>query len=196
MHNVRLVSSSSAARLKTLYIVAAIMGLVFSSYSVHAATRSKLQIKSPTGELTLDFVVDTEGIPTYAVHRGATSVLLPSRLGFDAGWASGFTDSSNIRSHHDGHWKPVYGGRNLMPDVYNELTVGLAQSSGRALTVQLRSYDEGIAIRYSAPGGLETNMELTEGPLFGLSLSRQCGGWLYAHSSSRHREEWTSEMSC
>lgn len=162
MRNVRLVSPSSAARWGSLHIVTVIIGFVFSFCSVHAATPSKLQVKSPTGELTVDFGVDAEGIPTYAVHRGATSVLLRSRLGFDADWAGGFSVSSSIRSHHDEHWKPVYAERNLIPDVYNELTVGLKQPSGRVLTVQIRAYDEGVALRYSAPGGLETDKELTE----------------------------------
>lgn len=162
MHNVRLTTHRPALQGKRLYIVVAIMGLLLSACSLHAATSGKMQVKSPTGKLTVSFWVDVEGIPTYAVHRGAASVLLPSRLGFDADWSSGFTVLSSTPSRHAEHWKPVYGERSLIPDVYNELTVRLTQPSGRVLNIQFRAYDGGVAVRYGAPGGLETQKELTE----------------------------------
>ncbi|MGD0501026.1 MAG: glycoside hydrolase family 97 catalytic domain-containing protein [Bryobacteraceae bacterium] len=129
--------------------------------TLSAATRS-LVLKSPKGILTLNFALDASGAATYSVHRGAEPALLTSRLGFEPDWASGFTLASSARTNHRGSWKVLYGERDVMPDDYNELTVKLAQASGHGLTVQLRAYDGGVAVRYGAPEPMEVRKELTD----------------------------------
>jgi len=134
---------------------------LFCSSSLFAKT-SSLALKSPTGVLTLNFALDASGAPTYSVHRGAEAVLLSSRLGFEPDWASGFRIASSVRSHHNDSWKPLYGERDRMPDVYNELTVKLTQANGHGLTVQLRAYDGGVAVRYGAQEAMQVSKELTD----------------------------------
>lgn len=89
-------------------------------------------------------------------------MLLASRLGFEPDWASGFTIASSTRTEHRGSWKPLYGERDTMPDNYNELTVKLAQANGHRLTVQLRAYDGGVAVRYGADEAMQVTKELTD----------------------------------
>ncbi len=117
------------------------------------------ELKSPHGILAVHLTVDATGVVYYAVNSGTRAVLLPSRLGFAPGWSAAFAIESSAIAHHSAIWKPLYGERDRMADVYNELTVRLRQRSGKKLVIQVRAYDEGVAMRY---GALEPMSELTE----------------------------------
>jgi alpha-glucosidase len=130
--------------------------------AVQSARAEGLVLNSPKGVLTLHLGLDSQGVLTYSVNRGQEPVLLSSRLGFEPNWVSGFKIDSSERTRHSEYWKPLYGERDSMPDVYNQLTVKLAQTDGQALTVEFRAYDEGVALRYGAQQAMETSKELTE----------------------------------
>lgn len=140
------------------------LGVVLICFLVDVPCRAetKVELKSPSGVLRVAFSLDATGAPSYAIDRGTRPVVLSSRLGFDAGWSSGFMLAVSTRTHHYEHWKPVYGERNAIPDIYNQLTLTLKKNNGHSLIVQIRAYDEGIALRYGAPDGLETDKERTE----------------------------------
>ena len=144
----------------TLSAVAGIVAIVFPS--TLSAAPSHLQLKSPSSVLTVDVTVGDDGVATYSVSRGTSTVLLPSRLGLGPDRISGFTVTSSVQSHHKEDWKPLYGERNTMPDIYNGLNLNLKQSNGGALTIEFRAYDEGIALRYGTPVALLVDRELTE----------------------------------
>ncbi|MGB6743162.1 MAG: glycoside hydrolase family 97 catalytic domain-containing protein [Terracidiphilus sp.] len=149
------------SRCGPLFLIA--ICILFCGFSaVQPASAESLVLQSPKGALTLNVALDSQGSLTYSVNRGRESVLLPSRLGFEPDWVSGFRIASSERLHHSEYWKPLYGERDIMPDVYNQLTVKLAQSNGHELTVEFRAYDEGVALRYGAQGPMEAGKELTE----------------------------------
>jgi alpha-glucosidase len=131
------------------------------STALFAKTQS-LVLKSPRGVLTLHVDLDASGSLTYSVNRGEEPVLLPSRLGFEPDWVQGFTIASSARTHHSEYWKPLYGDRDSMPNVYNELTVKLAGPDGHSLAVEFRAYDEGVALRYGAEEPMNVSKELTD----------------------------------
>jgi len=151
-----------ALKYKRPCFLAALCAIVLFSSSTLFAKPSDLTLKSPTGILTLKFALDPSGALTYSVDRGAESVLLTSRLGFEPSWVSGFTVVSSARAQHRSSWKPLYGERDSMPDNYNELTVEMAQANGHGLTIQFRAYDEGLALRYGAKEPMEILKELTD----------------------------------
>lgn len=69
----------------------------------------------------------------------------------------------------DTSWTPPYGEQSLIPDHFNEETLPIVDAGNGALTVrlQVRAYDEGIALRYLVDGSgtLTVNSEQTSFPL-------------------------------
>ena len=60
-----------------------------------------------------------------------------------------YTAKEEQRSSEDTSWKPVYGERSQIRDHYNALTLSLVAESGeKAMNIECRVYDEGIAFRY------------------------------------------------
>jgi alpha-glucosidase len=131
------------------------------STTLFAKTQS-LVLRSPRGVLTLHVGLDASGSLGYSVNRGEEPILLSSRLGFEPDWVQGFTIVSSARTHHSEYWKPRYGDRDTMPDVYNELTVKLAGPDGHRLAVEFRAYDQGVALRYGAQEPMNVSKELTD----------------------------------
>lgn len=151
----------AAVHRRTLVLIALGIFFFFPSTLLFAKAES-LVLKSPQGVLTLNVTLDSTGSLSYSVNRAEESVLLPSHLGFEPDWVNGFTIASSERTHHSEYWKPLYGERDTMPDVYNQLTVKLAKPDGNDLTVEFRAYDEGVALRYGAQEPMEIGKERTE----------------------------------
>jgi alpha-glucosidase len=121
-----------------------------------------LELRSPKGILAVRFTVDALGVPRYTVMRGVEPVLLPSRLGFGPYWTAGLAIASSQRTHHSDTWVPLYGERDHMPNIYNQLTVQMRGKSGHGLLIEFRAYDEGIAVRYGAREPMGALVERTE----------------------------------
>ncbi len=140
----------------------ALLSLLISTISVAFGATGDLELHSPHEILTVHLVIDASGVPRYTVDRGSEPVLLPSRLGFGPLWAEGFSIASSERSHHNDTWIPLYGERDQMPDIYNQLTVQLSGKSGHGLLIEIRAYDEGVAVRYRAQEPMQAVVERTE----------------------------------
>ena len=54
-----------------------------ASQPVQAEPAATCTLNSPENTLTLQFMLQEDGTPQYALKHGATDVILPSRLGFD-----------------------------------------------------------------------------------------------------------------
>jgi alpha-glucosidase len=141
--------------------------VAFLSFSIGAVptafgANGSLDLPSPHGTLTAHFEVDASGVPRYSVDRGTDLVLLPSRLGFGPLWAEGFSIASSEKTHHNDTWVPLYGERDHMPDIYNQLIIRLHRKNGHELLIEFRAYDEGIAVRYKAQEPMQDLVERTE----------------------------------
>lgn len=135
--------------------------LVFCSPALFASSNDFV-LKSPNGSLQVHIAVDHAGKVIYAIHRGTQPVLLASRLGLEPDWVEGSSVTSVATAHHSEVWRPLYGERDAIPDIYNQLTLGLAHRGGRDLILQFRAYDEGIALRYGALEPMTIEKEATE----------------------------------
>lgn len=139
------------------------ISIFFCWFSViRPARAASLVLKSPHGMLTLHVGTDSQGYLTYSVNDGPEPVILTSRLGFEPDWVSGFKIAFSQRTKHSDYWKPLYGERDTIRDVYSQLTIQLVQSGGHDLTVQFRAYDGGVALRYEAREPMEIGSELTQ----------------------------------
>ncbi|MBC8097011.1 MAG: glycoside hydrolase family 97 catalytic domain-containing protein [Akkermansiaceae bacterium] len=114
----------------------------------------------------MNFALQSDGAPAYAISYRGKPLVLESRLGFEPAFTNGFQVVGTSTNNHAGNWTQVYGERKSVPDNYRELNVDLKHESGSLLRLTFRAYDEGMALRYSFPKQDKTNFtfagELTQ----------------------------------
>src|SRR6266545_2412622 len=109
----------------------------------------------------------------YLVQRDGQPLLTPSLLGFVFRGAPPLLDSLRIvdssRSAFDETWTQPWGEVRRIRNRYNELKVGVAETSApnRTFTLTVRAFNDGVAFRYEVPaqpslGDFEITEELTE----------------------------------
>ena len=102
-------------------------------------------VASPDGSLQATLTASGAGFSLSATLDGQP-LLVEARLGLGGltpAWSTARAARRSVRSE----WRPVYGERAVVPDRYNELALSTPQ-----LTVVVRAYDEGLAIRYRLEG--------------------------------------------
>ncbi|WP_083322407.1 glycoside hydrolase family 97 protein [Hymenobacter lapidarius] len=114
------------------------------------------EIKSPNGQLRLQFALQADGVPTYHLTYKGRDVIKTSKLGFDLKNApaltSGFAVAASQQRTFDETWTPVWGEVKTIRNHYNELAVTLTQAAtSRTLRVRFRVFDDGLGFRYEFP---------------------------------------------
>lgn len=114
-------------------------------------------IQSPDQRLEALFSI-VDGRPFYELKRDGQVILQPSLLGLTIQGAEEvrLSESATLLSHSnhqaDQTWSPVWGKRSLVRNHYNEAVLELRHSgSGIRFFVDIRLYDDGLAIRYRIP---------------------------------------------
>ena len=122
-------------------------------------------VKSPNGNVSVNFSLQGNGVPTYSMTYKGKAVVKPSRLGLElmkdkhaskglreTDLMNGFTVKDTQTSTFDETWKPVWGETATIRNHYNELAVTLHQAaSQRNIIVRFRVYNEGMGLRYEFP---------------------------------------------
>jgi hypothetical protein len=118
--------------------------------------RPTQRLTSPDG--TVEVLVDVaDGMPRYSVAYDGTTVVDDAGLGFEfqnqPDFVEGLTVTGSERSTTDEIWTPVWDQYDEICEHYEELRLGLAESGedGRALTVEIRAFDDGVGFRYVFP---------------------------------------------
>ncbi len=127
---------------------------------------------SPDGKLELQFGLQQDGTPVYALSREDKAVVNPSRLGFliyDASLkavydqepgssknvinelSKGFSVAQADTCSYDETWEPVWGEESAIRNNFKELLVHLTRKDGVAMNVRFRVYNEGLGFRYEFP---------------------------------------------
>ncbi len=136
------------------------------------------ELKSPGGNLSMQFKVQDGGVPTYSLRYKGKDVILPSRLGlelkrdkedapadfddFSGKEASDLDKKTSLYDNFevvstetatfDETWDPVWGEVKTIRNHYNELTVTLIQiTTDRKLVIRFRLFDDGLGFRYEFP---------------------------------------------
>lgn len=134
------------------------------------------ELKSPNGQLVLQFSISAKGEPTYGLSYKGKTVLKPSRMGIElkdegaraefgseidmnkrssnpeTSLYSNFTIVKTSTESFDETWKPVWGEVKEIRNNYNELAVSLIQKgSDRQLQIRFRLFDDGLGFRYEFP---------------------------------------------
>lgn len=113
-------------------------------------------ITSPNGQLQLNFSVNDQGEPVYALFYKGKAVINPSKLGLelknDPGLMNGFTLADVKTVTLDETWEPVWGEVKKIRNHYNELAVTLKQKAqDRNMIIRFRLFDDGLGFRYEFP---------------------------------------------
>jgi hypothetical protein len=133
------------------FLFSSLLGLVF----LNAATSQ--QLKSPNENLTMEFSLQSDGVPTYSLYCKGKIVIKPSKLGFllkndTKSLVNDFAISNVATSSFDETWKPVWGEVEKIRNHYNELAITLNQKdTDRKLNIRFRLFDDGLAFRYEFP---------------------------------------------
>lgn len=147
------------------------MMLVVVGMMVYTQTNAaaQLTVTSPSGNNRIEISLGTDGL-TYTLSHGDSVVVRQSRLGLDLDnrtwenalarkypqykcWMEGFeADSVSLAEHRD-TIQNFYGEQAKVPDNYNSGTLYLSKHDGSQyrLNIEVRVYDEGVALRYFLP---------------------------------------------
>lgn len=134
------------------------------------------QLKSPNGNLTMTFTLQTGGVPTYQLSYKGKEVIKSSKLGLEltgntskvefgaemdiksenkdpkTSLYDNFELKSSNTASFDQTWQPVWGETKDIRNQYNELAVTLNQKgTDRVMIVRFRLFDDGLGFRYEFP---------------------------------------------
>ncbi len=112
--------------------------------------------QSPSGNVTIDVSLNTQGTPVYQVMYKKKEVIKPSTLGLELVGSENLMDGFKIvkteTSTFDETWQPVWGESKDIRNHYNELFLQLEQTkTGRFMNLRFRVYDDGVGFRYEFP---------------------------------------------
>ncbi|APG60685.1 glycoside hydrolase family 97 protein [Christiangramia salexigens] len=113
-------------------------------------------IKSPNGDLKMDFSLNKSGTPVYSLDYKGKKVIKPSTLGLDLkdekDLIDGFEISALNESTFDKTWEPVWGEEKEIRNHYKELEVILLQKeTNRKMVLRFRLFNDGLGFRYEFP---------------------------------------------
>lgn len=114
------------------------------------------ELKSPNGELEMEFSLENGGMPTYELEYKNKNVIEESHLGFDLKNTEDLLKNFRIKNSKtttfDEIWNPVWGEQNEIRNHYNELEVQLVQEeTDRVMIIRFRLFNEGLGFRYEFP---------------------------------------------
>lgn len=120
-------------------------------------------ITSPNKNLSLQFELKENGVPTYQLSYKGKAVIKPSALGLEIKEAPSFMDGFSITNTSqvsvDDSWSPVMGEEKTIRNNYNELLVTLAQAknNNRYIRIRFRLFNDGLGFRYEFPKQTDLN---------------------------------------
>lgn len=115
------------------------------------------ELRSPNGNLILQFNVTATGAPQYQLAYKNKAVIKPSTLGLELkndkkSLRSDFIIASTQTSTFDETWQPVWGEVSTIHNNYNELAVTLQQKeTNRQMIIRFRLFNDGLGFRYEFP---------------------------------------------
>lgn len=137
------------------------------------------ELKSPDGNLTMRFILQDGGIPTYSLNYKNKAVIKPSKLGLElkkeksdapadfddfevkqeaallekkTSLYDDFEIAKTGTATFDETWKPVWGEVKEIRSHYNELAITLNQkSTDRQMLIRFRLFNDGLGFRYEFP---------------------------------------------
>ena len=155
---------------------------------------NSLAISSPSNNINVDFFLDDNGSPNYAIAFLGENIIDTSAMGFEfldqPQMQSGFEIIETETSSVNEEWEMPWGEQRMVVNNYNVLIVKLQeeQPPKRKLNVYFKAYDYGIGFRYEFPkqNGIDSLFIIDENTQFSLTDDHICwwtpGDWdIYEH---------------
>lgn len=114
-------------------------------------------LKSPDGNLEMNFLLGDNGAPIYRLFYKGKEVVKDSKLGMDlkndeVDLLDNFKIDEIQNSSFDETWEPVWGEERQIRNQFNEMEINLSQAeSGKKLILRFRLFDDGLGFRYEFP---------------------------------------------
>lgn len=134
-------------------------------------------ISAGMNKVKLDFMLDEEGRPQYAVSYGEKGVIKKSALGIalanDNAFDKNFELTGTEKKSVDETWKPVWGEVSQIRNHYQQLTVHLKQMNmpRRLLDIVFRIFEDGVGFRYEFPKQPDLKYFIVSGELTEFNLT-------------------------
>jgi hypothetical protein len=115
------------------------------------------ELKSPNGNITLNFELNSNGTPTYKLNYKSKPVVKTSKLGLELkndkqSLMDNFSVAKTQTFALNEDWNPVWGEVKTIKNNYNELAVTLNQKeTNRIMLIRFRLFNEGLGFRYEFP---------------------------------------------
>ncbi|KAB7764736.1 glycoside hydrolase family 97 protein [Xanthomonas maliensis] len=157
------------------------------------AHAERLHVQSPNGRTQVEFTLREDGTPMYRVRYRDAVVLDDAPLGLDLGKAGklarGMMLQGNSITTHDAQFTLPVGKTRTARDHYRQLQVRLRDGQQHQLQVELRAYDDGVALRYVLPdaGQVRIRNELTS---FAFPRDYRCWGLNLGRFGTSHEGEF------
>jgi alpha-glucosidase len=156
------------------------------------------RLRSPGGGVEVVFMLETGGVPVYAVTYKRRTVVTWSSLGLElkqGGTLSRGVELEGVeRRAHDAAYALAVGKASRARDRYNELAVSLRERGGgrRRLHLIFRAYDDGAAFRYVVPAqaGLERADVIEEKSEFRFPADFRCWAMQLKTFHSNYEQEF------
>ncbi|MEC3906767.1 glycoside hydrolase family 97 protein [Tamlana sp. 2201CG12-4] len=137
--------------MKSIYILT--LAVLFSTLNLAHSQ----ELKSPNGELIMQFSLRKDGTPTYQLSYKSNAIIKTSSLGLELkddekSLHNDFSILKTEESTFDETWEPVWGEVQSIRNHYNELMVSLKQNeTDRIINIRFRMFNEGLGFRYEFP---------------------------------------------
>ncbi len=111
-------------------------------------------LESPSGNLTIEFMLMDDGTPGYKVTHQGKNIIEPSTMGFEfndqEAMDSGFEMIGGSERTFNETWEMPWGEQRFVENHFNEMKVQLRETNApnRELDIYFRAYDDGVAFRY------------------------------------------------
>ncbi|WP_373056488.1 glycoside hydrolase family 97 protein [Zunongwangia sp. H14] len=131
-----------------------IYAIIFCSMGI--AKSQNLKLKSPDGQLEIQFSLKNQGAPFYRLSYKSNPVIEPSSLGFQLKEEEDLLHNFEVEkvdtTTYDETWEPVWGEQKEIRNQYKELAVHLQQKeTERKLIIRFRLFNDGLGFRYEFP---------------------------------------------
>lgn len=131
-----------------------ILSLALSLFATGSAWAQTL--KSPDGNLVLDFHLSGTETPVYSLDYKGKPVIKESKMGFvlhpDFQFNQDFEIVDTKFAESDTTWETVWGQNKEIRDNHKEMFVALRQKkTGWLLNIRFRLFDDGLGFRYEFP---------------------------------------------
>ena len=154
---------------------------------VLAALLCRAAFNSPDGKVSCDFAVK-DGVPTMSFAYAGTAI---GEMTFAPGWKEQCQEIGSTGRTVRSSWRPVWGTADEYADNFTERIVRFSnpEAKGReTLRVELRTYDEGVAMRYVVTPNAYSENDMAR-DRFAVSFPAGSAAWPIPSTEATYPEE-------